>query len=164
MVGTAFLLRGRSQTTFTRFGFFWPPTPLRLHFLWYNGLQKINFFDHLPPSSCKRSLWTPSYGADEALGFEICLLILMQSIKLLNRNSQICPRLFCNCENFCPKLVLTCFIDGCALVFEAVCFTHSFCFVGDEIEERKLGTKLSKHSLVPNLIQEWKLKKRRRKR
>ena len=30
-----FLLRGRSQTTFTKFGFFWPPTPLRLHFLWY---------------------------------------------------------------------------------------------------------------------------------
>ena len=38
--------------------FFWPPTPLRLHFLWYKSLQKVNFFDHLPPSSCKRSLWT----------------------------------------------------------------------------------------------------------
>ena len=52
-------IRGRSQTTFTRSGFFWPPTPLRLHFLWYKSLQKVNFFDHLPPSSCKRSLWTP---------------------------------------------------------------------------------------------------------
>ena len=26
-----------SSTTFTRFGFFWPPTPLRLHFLWHKG-------------------------------------------------------------------------------------------------------------------------------
>ena len=26
-------VRGRSQTTFTKFGFFLPPTPLRLHFL-----------------------------------------------------------------------------------------------------------------------------------
>ena len=51
--------RGRSQTTLTRFGSFWPSTPFRLHFLWYKSLQKINFFDHLPPSSCKRSLWTP---------------------------------------------------------------------------------------------------------
>ena len=40
------------------FGFFWPPTHLRLHFLWYESLQKVDFFDHLPPSSCKRSLWT----------------------------------------------------------------------------------------------------------
>ena len=31
-------------------------TPLRLHFLWYKCLQKVDFFDHLPPSSCKRSL------------------------------------------------------------------------------------------------------------
>ena len=54
-------IRGRSQTTFTRFGFFWPPTPLRLHFLLYKGLQKVNFFDHLPPSSCKCSLWTAPY-------------------------------------------------------------------------------------------------------
>ena len=28
-------VRGRSQTIFTRFVFFWPLTPLRLHFLWY---------------------------------------------------------------------------------------------------------------------------------
>ena len=27
--------------------FFWPPTPLRLHFLWYKSLQKVNIFDHL---------------------------------------------------------------------------------------------------------------------
>ena len=33
--------------------------PLRLLFLWYKNLQKVNFFDPLPPSSCKRSLWTP---------------------------------------------------------------------------------------------------------
>ena len=56
-----FSIRGRSQTTFTNFGFFWPPTPLRLHFLWYESLQKVNFFDHLPPSSCKRSLWTTPF-------------------------------------------------------------------------------------------------------
>ena len=43
---------------FTRFVFFWPPTPLRLHFLRHKSLQKVDFFDHLPPSSCKRSLWT----------------------------------------------------------------------------------------------------------
>ncbi len=54
-----FFLRGRSQTMFTKFGFFWPPTPLRLHFLWYESLQKVDFFDHLPPCSCKHSLWTP---------------------------------------------------------------------------------------------------------
>ena len=29
---------------------------LRLHFLWYKSLQKVDFFDHLPPSPCKRSL------------------------------------------------------------------------------------------------------------
>ena len=51
-------LRGRSQTTFTRFGFFWPPTPLRWHFLWYKRWPKVDIFDHLPPSSCKYSLWT----------------------------------------------------------------------------------------------------------
>ena len=54
-----FAVRGQSQTTFTKFGSFWPPTPLGLHFLWYESLQKVNFFDHLPPSSCKRGLWTP---------------------------------------------------------------------------------------------------------
>ena len=54
-----FSIRGRSQTTFTRFDIFWPPTPLCLHFLWYKCLQKVDFFDHLPTSSCKRSLWTP---------------------------------------------------------------------------------------------------------
>ena len=56
-------LRGRSQTMFTKFGVFWPPTPLRLHFLWFKCLQKVDFFDRLSPSSCKRSLWTPSKGA-----------------------------------------------------------------------------------------------------
>ena len=49
---------GWKLSTFTRFFFFWPPTPLCLHFLWYKSSQKIDFFDHLPPSSCKRSLWT----------------------------------------------------------------------------------------------------------
>ena len=44
--------RGHSQTTFTRVGF------LHLHFLWYKSLQKVDLFDHLPPSTCKRSLWT----------------------------------------------------------------------------------------------------------
>ena len=48
--------RGRSQTMFTKFVFFRPPNPLRLYFLWYKSLQKVDCFDHLPPSSCKRSL------------------------------------------------------------------------------------------------------------
>jgi len=61
-----FLYRGRSQTTFTRFGFFWPPTPLRLHFLWNKSLQKLNFFDQLPLSSCKRSLWMTPYPIDHS--------------------------------------------------------------------------------------------------
>ena len=52
-----YAVRGRSQTTFTRFVFFWPPTPLRLHFLWYKSLQKVGFLTTYPPSSCKRSLW-----------------------------------------------------------------------------------------------------------
>ena len=43
------LVRGRSQTTFTRFGFFWLPIPLRLRFLWYKFLQIVHFFGHLPP-------------------------------------------------------------------------------------------------------------------
>ena len=59
---------GRSQTTFTNyvhklrwqnFGFFWPPTPLSWHFLWYERWQKVDIFG--PPTSCKRSLWTPPY-------------------------------------------------------------------------------------------------------
>ena len=33
--GKYFLKRGCSQTTLTRFWLFWPPTPLRWHFLWY---------------------------------------------------------------------------------------------------------------------------------
>ena len=32
---------------------------LCLHCLWYKCLQKNQFFDHLPPSSCKHSLCTP---------------------------------------------------------------------------------------------------------
>ena len=44
-----FKVRGRSQTTFTKFGFFWPPTPLRLHFIWYESLQKVNFLITYPP-------------------------------------------------------------------------------------------------------------------
>ena len=51
---------GRSQTTFTRFVFFRPPTPLRLHFLWYKSLQKVNFLTTYPPSLvnvvCERPL------------------------------------------------------------------------------------------------------------
>ena len=52
-------IRGRSQTTFTRFVSFWQPNPICLHFLRYKSLQKVDFSDHLPPSSCKRSLRTP---------------------------------------------------------------------------------------------------------
>ena len=51
---------GRSQTTFTRFVFFWPPTPLRLHFLRYKSLQKVDFMTTYPPTLvnvvCERPL------------------------------------------------------------------------------------------------------------
>ena len=30
-------------------GFFWPPTPLHLHFLWYEFLQKVDYFG--PPGT-----------------------------------------------------------------------------------------------------------------
>ena len=36
-----------------------PAIVLCLHFQQYKSLQKVDFFDHLPTSSCKRSLWTP---------------------------------------------------------------------------------------------------------
>ena len=48
-------IRRRSQTTFTKFGFFDHLPNLRLHFLWYEFLQKVNFF-WPPTTSCKRSL------------------------------------------------------------------------------------------------------------
>ena len=35
-------IRGRSQTTLTRFWLFWPPTPLCWHFLWYDCWQKVD--------------------------------------------------------------------------------------------------------------------------
>ena len=38
------VIRGRSKTMFTKFGFFRPPTPLRLYFPWFQSLQKIDFF------------------------------------------------------------------------------------------------------------------------
>ena len=41
-------VRGRSQTTFTRFDFFQPPTPLRLHSIWYKSLQKVDFLTTYP--------------------------------------------------------------------------------------------------------------------
>ena len=34
---------------FKIFGFFGPPTPLRLHFIWYKSLQKVDFFTTYPP-------------------------------------------------------------------------------------------------------------------
>ena len=51
-----------SQTMYVyKIWLFWPPTTLSLRFLWYKCLQKVDFFDHLHPSSCKRSLWTAPY-------------------------------------------------------------------------------------------------------
>ena len=41
-------IRGRSQTMFTKFVFFWPPAPLRLHFLWNKNLQKVDFLTTYP--------------------------------------------------------------------------------------------------------------------
>ena len=46
------------------FSFFWPPTLLRWHFLWYTSWQKVEIIGlptYLPTSSCKRILWTPPY-------------------------------------------------------------------------------------------------------
>ena len=37
-------IRGRSQTTLTRFLLFWPPTPMHWHFVWYNRWQKSEIF------------------------------------------------------------------------------------------------------------------------
>jgi hypothetical protein len=44
-----FQFRGRSQTTFTRFDFFWPPTLLCLHFLWYKVYKKSIFLTTYSP-------------------------------------------------------------------------------------------------------------------
>ena len=41
-------VRGRSQTTLTRFCHFWPPTPLCWQFLWYERWQKVDIFG--PPT------------------------------------------------------------------------------------------------------------------
>ena len=59
----AALARGRSQTTMTRFFTFFDhlplvlPTPYVDIFYGMNVDQKWRFLDHLPTSSCKRSLW-----------------------------------------------------------------------------------------------------------
>ena len=54
-------LEGRSQTTFTIFVFIWPPTSLRLHYLWYKSLQKSGFLTTYPPPLvnvvCERITW-----------------------------------------------------------------------------------------------------------
>ena len=51
------LLRGRSQTTLTRF-FFWPPTPCVDMFYFIIVDKKWTFLDHLLTSSSRRSFWT----------------------------------------------------------------------------------------------------------
>ena len=48
-------IRGRSQTTFTKFGFF-DHLPPSVYIFYGIKVYKKSFFDHLPPSSCKRSL------------------------------------------------------------------------------------------------------------
>ena len=56
----SFWIRGRSQTTFTRFGFFFDHLPPSVYiFYGIKVYKKVNFFDDLPLSSCKRSLWKP---------------------------------------------------------------------------------------------------------
>ena len=45
-------IRGRSQTTLTSFGLFWPPL------FTVSIFKKLAFLAYLPTSSCKRSLWT----------------------------------------------------------------------------------------------------------
>ena len=56
-IKTIFLDKGAFTNYIYKICLFWPPTPVRLHFLWYKSLRKVDFFDHLPPTSCKRSLW-----------------------------------------------------------------------------------------------------------
>ena len=48
-------IRGRSQTTLTRF-FFDHLTPCVDNFYGMNVDKKLTFLDHLPTSSCKRNL------------------------------------------------------------------------------------------------------------
>ena len=55
------MIRGHSHPTLTTFGFFWPPTPCVDIFYGMNVDKKWTFLDHLPTSSCKRSLWTTPY-------------------------------------------------------------------------------------------------------
>ena len=63
---SAYTLRGHSKTTMTRY---WPfltnPPPACVdNFYGINVDKKRTFLDHLPTSSCKRSLWTTlNYGS-----------------------------------------------------------------------------------------------------
>ena len=77
----SYRLRGRSQTMLTKFWLFWPPTPLRWHFLWYKHWQKVDIFG--PPNlddDSRLSLsrwrevysfwgtWGPKFSWDKQLG------------------------------------------------------------------------------------------------
>ena len=53
-----FQIKGRSQTTLTRLGLFYPLPPWVDIFYGMNVDKKWTFLDHLPTSSCKRSFWT----------------------------------------------------------------------------------------------------------
>ena len=55
--------RGRSQTTFTKFGFFWPPSPSAYIFYGMKVYKNSTFLATYPPSSCKCSLWLAPIGA-----------------------------------------------------------------------------------------------------
>ena len=72
--------------------FFWPPTLLRLHFLWYECLQKVANLDHLPTSSCKRSLWTAPY-------LKIKNLSKNLNTKSLLQDEQVCNEFFLKVGN-----------------------------------------------------------------
>ena len=55
-------LRGRSQTMFTIFWFFFDHLPPCVYIFYGMNVYKTwTFLDHLPTSSCKRSLWTTPY-------------------------------------------------------------------------------------------------------
>ena len=59
-------LGGVHKLCWQDFVFFWPPTPLRWHFIPYKSWQILTFLDYLPsePTSfCQCSLWMTPYGS-----------------------------------------------------------------------------------------------------
>ena len=101
--------------------------PLRLYFLWYKSLQKVDFFDYLPPSSCKHSLWTCLKYAVHTVYFEtnwfngswnsICLFIFIGFF--------ICVQMGLNDTFFCFNTVTKyCQFISCNNNYFSIQFCH----------------------------------------